>query len=96
MCDLFLCDCETNIFNYTDGTTLVLSKLEKYTSTVFTWFQNNYLKANSGKSHLLTVSYNIQHINVEGNQLSSSKYEELLGILIDHKFTFENHLLNIG
>ena len=29
------------------------------------------------------------------NQLSSSKYEELLGILIDHKLTFENHLLII-
>ena len=104
MCDLFLCDCETNIINYADDTTLyacepnmdlVLSKLEKDTSTVFTWFQNNYLKANSGKSHLLTTSDNIQHINVGGNQLSSSKYEELLGILIDHKLTFENHLLNI-
>ena len=73
---------------------LVLNKLEKDTSTVFTWFQNNYLKANSGKSHLLTTSDNIQHINVGGNQLSSSKYEELLGILIDHKLTFTNHLLN--
>ena len=95
---------ETNIINYADDTTLyacepnmdlVLDKLEKDTSTVFTWFQNNYLKANSGKSHLLTTSDNIQHINVGGNQLSSSKYEELLGILIDHKLTFENHLLNI-
>ena len=56
MCDLFLCDCETNIINYTDDTTLyacepdmdiVLSKHEKGTSTIFTWFQNNYLKANS-------------------------------------------------
>ena len=73
----------------------LLSNLEKDISTVFTWFQNNYLKANSGKSHLLTTSDNIQHINVRGNQLSSSKYEELLGILIDHKLTFENHLLNI-
>ena len=54
-CDLFLCDCETKIINYTDNTTLyacepnmdlLLSKLEKYTSTVFTWFQNNYLKVN--------------------------------------------------
>ena len=26
----------------------------------------------------------------------SSKYEELLGILRDHKLTFENHLLNIA
>ena len=104
MCNLFLCDCETNIINYADDTTLhacepsmdlVLSKLEKGTSTVFTWFQNNYLKANSGKSHLLTTSDNIQRINVRGNQLSSSKSEELLGILIDHKLTFENYLLNI-
>ena len=104
MCDLFLCDCETNIINYADDTTLyacepnmdlVSSKLEKDVYTVFTWFQNNYLKANGGKPHVLTTSDNFQHINVGGNQLSSSKYEELLGILIDHKLTFENHLLNI-
>ena len=104
MCDLFLCDCESNIINYADDTTLyasepntdpVLSKCEKDTSTVFTWFQNNYLKANSGKSHLLTTSVYIQHINVGENQLSSNKYEELLGILTEHKLTFENHLLNI-
>ena len=104
MCDLFLCDCKSNIINYVDDTTLcackpnmglVLSKLEKDTSTVFTWFQNNYLKASSRKSHLSITSDNVLHINVGGNQLSSSKYEELLGILIDHNLTFENHLLNI-
>ena len=50
---------------------------------------------NSGKPHLLTTSDNIQRINVKGNQLSSSKSEKLLGILIDHKLTFENYLLNI-
>ena len=48
-----------------------------------------------GESHLLTASGNIQHINVAGNQLSSSKSEELLGILIDHKLTSENYLVNI-
>ena len=75
MHDLFLCNCETKIINSAGDTTLyacepnvelVLSKLEKYTSTVFTWFQNNYLKTNSGKSHLLTTNDNIQHINVGG------------------------------
>ena len=103
ICDLFLCDCEINITNYANNTTLyacepnmdlILSKLKKDTSTVFTWFQNNYLKANSGKSHLLTTD-NIEHINFGGNQLSSSNHEELLGILIYHKLTFKNHLLNI-
>ena len=102
--NLFLCDCKTNITNYTNGTTLyacvpnmdlILGKLKSDASTVFTCFQNNYLKPNSGKSHLLTTSDNIKHINVGENQLSSSKYEKLLGILIDHKLTFKNHLLNI-
>ena len=97
MCDLFLCDCESSIINYADDTTLfagepnmdlILSKLEKDTSTVFTWFQSNYLKANSRKPHLLTTSDYVQHINFGGNQLSGSKYEELLGILVDHKLTF--------
>ena len=105
MCDLFLCDCETNIVNYADDTTpyacepnmdLVLSKLEKGTSPVFTWFQNNYLKANSGKSHLLITSDNIQNIDGGRNQLNSSKYRKLFDILIDHKLTFENHVLNIA
>ena len=71
----------------------LLSKLEKDTSAVFMWFWDNYLKANSRKSHLLTTSDYIQHINVGGDQLSSSKYEKLLGILTD--LAFQNHLLNI-
>ena len=38
---------------------------------------------------------NVLRINVRRNQLSSSKYEEVLGIHKGHKLTFENHLLNI-
>ena len=74
---------------------LVLSKLENDTSTVLTWFQKNYLKANSRKSHLSTTFDYIQHINVGENQLSSSKYEELLHVLTEHTLTFENYLLSI-
>ena len=74
----------------------LLSNLEKDMSTVFTWFQNNYLKANSVKSHLLITSNNVQHIGVERNQLNSSNYEELLGVLIDNKLTFKNPLLSIA
>ena len=81
MCCLFLCDCETNITNYADDNTLYacepnmelkLHKLKKDTSKVFTWFQNNYLKTNGGKSHLLTTSDNIQHTNVEINSVVAS------------------------
>ena len=74
---------------------LVLSKLEKDSFTVFTLFQNKYWKTNSKKSHLLTISENVLRINVGGDQLSSRRYEELLGILIDHLLRFEDHILNI-
>ena len=74
---------------------LVLSKLEKDAITVFTSFQDKYLKVNSRKSNLLRRSDNVLYINVWGNQPSSHKYEELLVILIDHKSTFEDHLLDI-
>ena len=43
---------------------LVLCKLEKDNFAVFISFQNKYLKTNSRKSHLLTRSNNILHINV--------------------------------
>ena len=75
MCNLFIYDCKSNIINYVDDATLyacepnmdlVLRKHKKHTSTVFTWFQNDYLKANSGKSYVLTTSDYIQHINVAG------------------------------
>ena len=66
----------------------ILSKLEKCSFAVFILFKNNYLKANSGKSPFLTTSDNVQHINIDGNQLGSSKYEELLGILINHKIKY--------
>ena len=32
---------------------------------------------------------------LRGDQLSSRKYEELLGIRINHKWIFEDHLLDI-
>ena len=66
---------------------LVLSKFEDFTSS-----QSKYLEANNIKCHLLTRSGNFLHINVVvggggegGNQLSSGKDYELLGILIDQK-----------
>ena len=98
MWHLFLCDCESNIINYNDNTSLhacepnmdlVLSKLEKGTSATFKWFQNNYLKVTRRKNNSLGIN------SLVASNHGNSKYEELLGILIEHKLTFENHVLNI-
>ena len=85
MCDLFLCDCES--INKLRGRYYPSQLGTKNgpcvdSFTVSTWSENNYLKANSVKSHLLTMSDNVLHINDWGNQLSSGKFEELLGMAI--------------
>ena len=62
MCDLFLFMSESNVTNYADDTTQyaceknvhdVQRKLESESLILFEWFHNNYLKANSGKSHVM-------------------------------------------
>ena len=60
-----LFECLSALYAGEPNMDLLLTGLEKDTSTVFTWFQNNYLKANSGKSYLLATSNNIQRLNVE-------------------------------
>ena len=51
-----------DIVNYTDDSTsycadksvyLVVSNLEQSSTIVFEWLNNNYIKVNTGKSHLL-------------------------------------------
>ena len=93
-----------NIIGYADDVTLyacepnmdlVLVKLAKDTSSVFTGFQGNYFKAISGKSPILTTSDNINVYKCWGESTQWYKYEDGLGIRIDHKLIFENHLLNI-
>ena len=104
ICNIFQCNCKSNIdttfYVCERKTDLVLSKLEKGAFTVFTQFQNNYLKANSQKSHLLSTSDNVGQANGwVGAKLTYQQQKwrniRLLGILIDQKLTFENHHTNI-
>ena len=78
MCDLFLCDANlTSLIKWTTQPFMLVNEiwtlyrvnLKKDNSTVLTWFQNNYLKSNSEKSHLLTTSHYSEHINVGGKQV---------------------------
>ena len=67
MCYLFLFVSESNVANYADDTTLdacekilydVQRKLESESLILFEWFHDNYLKANSGKSHVMLTTGN--------------------------------------
>ena len=88
LCDLFYFLEDLDIASYADDTTIytvsekkesVIRALETSSSLLFGWFNNNFMKANSGKStaHLI---------------ISPSKTEVLLGITIDHELKFDDHV----
>ena len=93
-----------DIANYADDSTpynadknveSVVNNLEHSSSILFKWLNNNYMKVNTGKSHLL-VSGNVRSkAKIGNNYIESEKEQVLLGITIDSNLTFENHINNI-
>ena len=56
----------------------------------------NYLKANPGKSQLLLTSKDeAASIKTDDTDIKSSSCKKLLGVLIDNKFTFNEHVPNL-
>ena len=97
--DLFYFLQGTDIASYADDTTpynanlsqeLVINKLDETSSTLFKWFNNNYMKVNSDKSHLLMSGNKKAIANIDNNCIKFENVHELLGITIDSKLTFEN------
>ena len=78
--------------NYTDDTTPytggkntqdVIISLENCALVLFKWFENNLMKANSNKIHLLLSTSTSVTANINGDVIKSSESEKLLGVTID-------------
>ena len=93
-----------DIANYADKSTpynadknpeSVVNNLEHLSSILFKWLNNNYMKVNTDKSHLL-VSGNVRSkAKIDDNYIESEKEQVLLGKRMDSNLTFENHINNI-
>ena len=101
MCDLFWLIEEWETANYADDTTPytsentiedVIKSLEQCSKILFKWFDDNYMKANSDKSHLLLSTEEKLNANINGDLISNSKSEKLLGVTIDSKLNFDEHV----
>ena len=103
--DLFLFTDKSNIINYADDNTTyaceedidaVINKLEDDSKVLLQWFSNNAFKANPDKFHLLLSNKNLDFkININNNEIFNSENEKLLGITIDNKLSFNNHVTNL-
>ena len=101
ICDMFYFMEDFEIANYADDLTpfsaklnhkSVIEELQISCSLLFTWFRNNYMKANTEKSHLLLSGSNRLTANTDGNVIESEDNQLLLGITIDSNLSFNKHI----
>ena len=103
---LFWVNEETNACNFADDTTLyvcdknlnkVIGKLERDSFRTITWFEDNYMKLNADKCHLLVAGHNheLQWAKIGDEKIWETNEQRLLGINIGKNLSFESHIANI-
>ena len=103
--DIFYFIKDICIANYADdntpyahdtNVTSLLETLEKETCTLLQWFKLNEMKPNEDKSHLFVVNP-VQELSVKlGNEtIVNSTSVNLLGIKIDEKLNFNEHVTKL-
>ena len=95
-----------NVCNFADDTTpfvcdlnleVVLTQLEECSELVIAWFQNNYMKLNTDKCHLLVAGHKFEHtwVRVGPDKIWEDHSVKLLGVSIGNQLKFDKHVLNI-
>ena len=104
ICDMFYFLEGFDIANYAEDSTpycagksaeSVVNNLEQSSTILFKWLNNNYMKVNTGKSHLLLSGNSRATATIDNSYIESEDEQVLLGITIDSNLTFENHIRNI-
>ena len=73
----------------------LITSLEQASNRLFEWFENNLLRSNTDKRHLLVSTNDRVSVNVDGFKTDISDTEKLLGVKFDKKLTFDNHISGI-
>ena len=73
----------------------LISQLEKSSKSFFDWFENNGLKGNPDKCHLLFIKNDDFEANINENRISDTRFEKLLGVTCDNRLNFNHHISKI-
>ena len=99
--DIFYLNYDLDFASYVDETTpyicgqdfsSIINVLETNVSTLFNWFQQNGLIANSCKSRFLTSSYEKSSLKIHDSIIMWSTSEEFLGV---SELTFHDHITRL-
>ena len=73
----------------------VIQKLKFITNNFFERFKNNHMKASADKCHLLVTRDTDVTAKIGEFDVKNSREEKLLGVKIDSKLSFENHVSSL-
>ena len=100
--DIFYFINEKQLANYADDNTsfatnlhlnTLLQNLETDTDILVQWFKDNYFKLNPDKCHLLVTNHSDDiSVTVDGATIKGSSTVKLLGVDIDNKLNFNDHV----
>ena len=103
--DIFLFIQGDSLTNYADDNTpfsvelnaeAVLNSLKTSTSILIKWFKNNYFKMNAKKCQLIVTNHdNDLNTIIDSTTIIGSSSVKLLGIKIDSKLNFNEHVTDI-
>ena len=102
--DLFYLNYDLDFASYANNTTpyicgqdfsSIINVLEPNVNTLFNWFRQNGLIANSGKNHFLTIPNERRPRKIHDSIITSSSSEELLGVMIGSELTFHDHITRL-
>ena len=104
MANLFFVLNKIDIANYADDNRsytssndvngLIKSSEEAF-KKLFKWFDDNLMKSNSDKCHLLVSTNDNVVIKIGNFRIENTKRERLLGIQFDNKLSFDYHLSEV-
>ena len=101
---MFLIHSDIDIVNFADHNTPYLSaknvedvieSLERASVSLFRWFENNLLKVNAHKCHFLVSTSREVSLNVSTFKIKNSDCEKLLGVKLDSKLRFDQHVADL-
>jgi hypothetical protein len=73
----------------------VIKLLEEVSQNLSHWFQNNQMKANPDKYHLLLSTNEAKDLSIGNITICNSKCEKLLGVKFDYDLKFKSHIEGI-
>ena len=100
--DIFFFVDKSDITNYADDNTPYVTECNidelhlRRVLTILKWFHNNYFTANDDKCHLLITNHSDEiSLQVGKELIKGSKSVKLLGITVDNKLNFNEHVSNV-